>query len=260
MRAPADHIYCWLVPKSCNLPPDDQEFGWSPPCAIAEANTVDMDVNDYKDDDNDLLPDGWEEASFGDVNVNDRYDDFDGDGAKNLEEFLAGTPPNDVMDPNKNDTDNDSLWDNWERHFFGDPNFYDANDDPDGDGLTNSEELLLGLHPVRVAADRDRDRLPDLWEIRWFNNLAQDANDNPDEDCLTNLDEYELGVNPTKHMGDINCDWTVDLNDLDIFKLTWLRGEGEENWDPNCDIFKPNDDFINFLDFAVFAENWLGEL
>lgn len=246
-------LYCWLVPKDFE-PNDLEEFYWTPGRSIAFAKMV--DINDA---DNDLLPNYWEQDYFGDIeDVNDRYDDPDKDGANNLEEFLTGASPN---DPNDNDTDGDGLWDNWERRYFGRLT-YGPNDDPDGDGLTNIEEHdpNIGTHPGRTSQDRDQDRLPDLWEIRWFNNLAQDANDNPDKDCLTNLDEYELGVNPVRHGGDLNCDWAVDPCDLDILASAWLSDPNDMRWNPACDIFKPNDNLINFLDFAFIAENWLLEL
>jgi hypothetical protein len=249
-------LYCWLVDKDWS-PPDTIEPWEQLPEYITEANTVDMNSIYYKDTDNDLLPDFWEERCFGNINRYDRYDDPDGDMGNNLEEFLREMDPNDP-----NDDDEDGLWDNWEYHYFGDINLFDANDDPDGDGLTNLEEQdpNLGTHPGRASQDRDQDGLPDLWEIRWFGNCDANAHDNLDGDCLDNLDEYELSLDPTISTGDFNCDWTVDIYDLSVFQSAWLSDPDEANWKPVCDISEPNDNFINFLDFAILSKNWLLEL
>ena len=256
-----DKLFCWLVPQGYN-PPNDVinvwEPNWSPDCNyIAEANTVNMDPNYYSDSDNDLLPDYWELEYFGKVDdANDRYSDSDGDGANNLEEFLAGMLP---TDPNDNDIDKDGLLDNWERRFFGDPNFYNVNDDPDGDGLTNSEELDLGLHPVRVAVDKDQDWLPDTWEMRWFGTLAQDPNENFDDDCFDNLMEYELGLDPIICMGNLNCDWYINLVDFSMFAAYWLETDcNKPDWCFKTDLNR--DGKVTLADLCVLAENWLVEL
>jgi hypothetical protein len=75
---------------------------------------------------------------------------------------------------------------------------YAGSDDPEGDGLSNLEELQRGLHPGRTVPDRDADRLPDLWEERYFGSLAGGGDEDPDGDGLTNLDAYELGVPPVE--------------------------------------------------------------
>jgi hypothetical protein len=46
------------------------------------------------------------------------------------------------------DNDQDGLPDFWEIAMFGDTASYSAHDDPDGDGLTNLQELLLGTNPL----------------------------------------------------------------------------------------------------------------
>lgn len=192
-----DELFCWLVPQDFNAPNKINnlpEPNWSPDCNyIAEANTVNMDPCDYNDVDNDLLLDKWERDYFGSIAVYDRYDDPDSDMCNNLEEFLRGTNPNDP-----NDDDKDGLWDNWEYHYFGDINLFDANDDPDSDGLTNLQEQNpnVGTHPGRASQDRDRDGLPDLWEISWFNTLEQSPQDDPDDDGISNILEYEFGLPP----------------------------------------------------------------
>ena len=273
-------LICWLVPKSYVA--TDLPAGSEPP----EGTIATAKLSAANDQDNDLLADWWEIQYLGAIEPNDRYDDADGDGAQNIEEFLAGTSP---IDANDNDLDGDDLWDNWERRFFGSCEFYDGNDDPDGDGLDNRKELSKGLSPLRAAVDRDEDGLPDLWEIRWFNNLAQRGTDNRDLDGCTNLDEYEVGLNPVfpDLPGDLDCDcevnwpdlalfarqWlsprlvadvapdtpdrTVEFLDLKVFGGAWLSRSAppSQGWLPQCDIYP--DGKIDLYDFAVFAGQWL---
>lgn len=56
------------------------------------------------DDDNDNLPDAWEQYFFGGTGQNG-FDDFDGDGLSNYEEYIAGT------DPTSADQDQDGVVD-----------------------------------------------------------------------------------------------------------------------------------------------------
>ena len=56
--------------------------------------------------------------------------------------------------------------------------------------------------------------------------------------------------------GDFDSDGDVDLDDLDILASAWLSGPGDGNWNPDCDIADPPDNFIDFSDYAVFAGNW----
>jgi hypothetical protein len=56
---------------------------------------------------------------------------------------------------------------------------------------------------------------------------------------------------------DINCDFCVNIEDLRLLINQWLSPPGI----PSADIAPtPNGDgIVNFLDFAIFAENWLWE-
>jgi hypothetical protein len=45
--------------------------------------------------------------------------------------------------------------------------------------------------------DKDRDGLPDDWELKYFKNLDQGPKDDPDGDGYNNKEEYEAGTDPT---------------------------------------------------------------
>ena len=126
------------------------------------------------------------------------------------------------------DTDSDGLPDSWEQEHFGCTTCAIPTAEPDGDGLTNIEEYILGTNPTNPDTDgdgandgaevangndplnpsdkpttnpnggpnTDSDGLPDWWEQDFFGNLNQNATGDPDNDGLTNLEEYIIGTNP----------------------------------------------------------------
>jgi hypothetical protein len=96
------------------------------------------------DTDADGLPDAWEMQYFGTLAYGPS-DDPDGDGYTNLQEYQAGTNPNNAAS-NPGDTDADGLPDAWEMQYFG-TLAYGPNDDPDGDGYTNLQEYQAGTLP-----------------------------------------------------------------------------------------------------------------
>ncbi|WPD24404.1 MAG: right-handed parallel beta-helix repeat-containing protein [Candidatus Electrothrix scaldis] len=111
------------------------------------------------DDDDDGMPDIWEEKYFGDLSQ-DGNGDFDQDGLADLDEFYQGT------DPTLADSDADGIPDGWEVLHGLDPLTDDSGDDPDNDGFSNYEEYDAGTdpndassHPVvchfRVPGDYD---------------------------------------------------------------------------------------------------------
>ena len=101
-------------------------------------------------------------------------DDADGDGDP------------DSTDP---DDDNDQMPDAWEEMFGLNPLVNDANQDPDGDGLTNLEEYNAGTDPF--DADSDDDEIPDGYEVdNGLNPNVDDAGDLA-PNGLTNLQNYK---------------------------------------------------------------------
>jgi len=100
----------------------------------------DTDPATQPDFDVDGLGDWWEMDYFGDLTRDDEGD-FDGDGIKDIDEFLAG------LNPTQNsDLDSDGLPDDWET-FYG---AYSAGADNDGDGWTNLEEYTGGDDPNEI--------------------------------------------------------------------------------------------------------------
>lgn len=97
------------------------------------------------------------------------------------------------------DEDKDGMPDYWEIIHGLDPTRDDRQEDPDGEGLTNIEEYMLGSRPDR--ADTDGDGLPDGWELDHGYNLlsaetADVLNGDFDGDGLTLIQEVMLGLDP----------------------------------------------------------------
>jgi len=173
------------------------------------------DTNPRNDDtDGDGMPDGWE--AFYDLDpkdAKDANDDLDLDGYDsnrntvvsngekytNYEEFLNNTIPN------KNDTDEDGMWDGWEIYYNLNPlDDFDATVDNDMDGFdsnyngtleedeehNNLLEFKADTNPY--IEDTDADGMFDGWE--WKYGLdplnAADAGADTDQDGVINLFEY----------------------------------------------------------------------
>ncbi len=97
------------------------------------------------DDDDDGMPDFWEEKYFGDLSQNGSGD-FDQDGLADLDEFYQGT------DPTLADSDADGIPDGWEVLHGLDPLTDDSGDDPDNDGFSNYEEYDAGTDPQDASS------------------------------------------------------------------------------------------------------------
>ncbi len=170
------------------------------------------------DTDGDGLTDKWEVDNGLDplsaVGANGAVGDPDGDGLTNEQEQSNGTNPlladtdgdglsdgDEVLihgtDPLNPDTDGDGLPDGWEVTYNLNPHsavgIHGASGDPDGDLLTNEQELALGTNP-RVA-DTDGDGLSDYDEVHVYgtNPVLADS----DGDGLSDGDEVLIhGTDP----------------------------------------------------------------
>ncbi|MCR4642467.1 MAG: cellulose binding domain-containing protein [Lachnospiraceae bacterium] len=130
-------------------------------------------VEDYKDSDGDGIPDEFEEELGTDL----LKTDTDDDGLSDYEEiFIVGT------DPNKYDSVETGMSD------------YDS--DSDGDGISNGEELKLGLNPINE--DTDYDTLSDGDEINVYH--TDPLKEDTDDDTLLDSDEIIIGLDPLNPM------------------------------------------------------------
>ena len=115
------------------------------------------------------------------INITELHIDTDGDGKIDYRDL---------------DDDGDEMSDEWETAHGLDPlNADDAENDDDGDGLTNLREWELGTRPD--TNDTDNDGMADGWEVN--NSLdprTNDAGSDRDGDNLPNMDEYRLGTDP----------------------------------------------------------------
>jgi hypothetical protein len=102
------------------------------------------------------------------------------------------TAPRGGIDGNGN-----GIPDDWEDFWNLDPDNPDlANNDTDGDGLSDEEEYNHDTDPTK--ADTDGDGMNDRWEIEHgLNpNSSRDKTEDADHDGLTNFREWELGTDP----------------------------------------------------------------
>ncbi|GAB4578248.1 MAG: hypothetical protein Fur0022_09820 [Anaerolineales bacterium] len=171
--------------------------------------------------------------------------DIDNDLLTNKEEQEFGTHPS------KNDTDDDKLPDNWEIDHGLKPNDHEGpngtNGDPDGDGLTNKQELDFSSHPNKPDTegdglndlqemslgtnpnndDTDGDELLDKWEVDYElspidPNGVNGKDRDPDQDGLPNLQEQKTKAFPNDP--DSDDDGTNDKDEVE-------RGMDPRNWD-----------------------------
>jgi len=146
----------------------DGEDRWDDPAHANVISMVDMGADEFVDLDLDQMADAWELEQFGDLTHNGSVDG-DSDGLTDVQEYNAGTDPD--------------------------------NPDTDGDGLTDGEEVLTyGTSPL--DADGDQDGMSDAWEIQYAHDPfdASDALSDMDDDGFTARYEYHHVSIPTSNL------------------------------------------------------------
>ncbi len=108
----------------------------------------------------------------------------------------------------------------------------------------------MGSDRVLTAASNSGDGDPLYWD-EYYHPLLSISSGVPNIKLISNVPGSEPLV------GDFEPDCRVGLSDLCILTTAWLSSPGDDNWNPACDIYPPNDDIINFKDFCILAENWL---
>jgi hypothetical protein len=143
------------------------------------------------DSDGDRMSDHWELLNtLNPTDHSDAYEDPDGDGLTNRDEFEIDTR----LDPHNFDTDGDGMDDGWEyANGLDAADGDDRNLDSDNDGLTNFEEYNYDGELDPFNSDTDGDGVPDGWEVEYgLNPLEEDDFEDADNDGLDNLSEYQL--------------------------------------------------------------------
>ncbi len=145
-------------------------------------------VNPYRvNSDTDGLSDGQELFEYG--TDPDNWDSDDDELSDYDEINIHSTDPNDP------DHDDDLMPDGWEVANELNPTLDDANNDYDGDDLTNLYEYNNGL--LANDIDSEDDGMDDGWEIlHSLNPLVNDSGQDLEPDGLNNLGEYIYGTNP----------------------------------------------------------------
>lgn len=126
-------------------------------------------MDEEKDTDGDGVPD-YLEIIWG---MDHKSDDSDGDGLTDYEECYIT-----LTDPLNADTDENGIT--------------DGEDDLDGDGISNAEEIRLGTDPTK--GDTDGDNLTDYEEVYTYG--TDPLNTDTDGDGLSDYDDVILGFSP----------------------------------------------------------------
>lgn len=164
------------------------------------------------------------------LSLNPENQDTDNDTLPDGWEYMNELDPLDPADAAL-DSDNDGLNNTMEYMYRGDPWYNDTDDD----GLSDLQEVEIGTD-LRNN-DTDFDGMPDGWEVLYGLNATNpsDANIDSDGDGLINIEEYHYNTNPMSNDTDNDGmldDWEIiyglnatNPNDADID----LDGDGLTN-------------------------------
>lgn len=205
----------------------------------------------FLDSDNDGMPDYWEYIYGLDFNnSNDADTDLDFDGLTNIEEYNAGSYPNNI------DSDSDTLTDYMEVKTYGtSPIKQDTDDDELNDNLE-----IINHSTDPLDEDTDNDGMPDGWEVLYrLNPLVDDSDLDTDNDGQSNLVEYQNGGNPNlaeivevESNNSIAQAQNIDFN----FTTSFSPNIGDEvsntsEQTPHVTIIGAGDDSYDYYQFTV---------
>jgi archaellum component FlaF (FlaF/FlaG flagellin family) len=124
------------------------------------------------------------------VDTNGIPDDTDGDGLADYFEDANGDGVYDTGDPSNwqvFSTDGTGMSDGWEIGYFGHVGV-DPNGDPDGDGLSNLQEYLLGTNPTIDDSTLSGSRLNYIYDAGgWLNSVSGARNGSVSPDSEGNI-------------------------------------------------------------------------
>jgi len=205
----------------------------------------------FVDSDNDGMSDYWEYIYGLDYNnPSDADSDLDFDGLTNIEEFNAGSYPNDI------DSDDDTLTDNVEVRTYGTS---PINKDTDEDDLNDNLEIN-NYDTDPLDSDTDNDDMPDGWEVTYrLNPRIDDSQLDSDNDGLNNLAEYQNGSNPNlAEIIEIEPNNNIaDAQNIDNnFTTSYSPNIGNENTNtseqiPHVTIVGSGDNSYDYYKFTV---------
>jgi hypothetical protein len=151
--------------------------------------------------------------------------------------------------------------DDWEA-FYGlnasDPS--DAPQDPDDDGVSNTDEFTQGTDPTNgpPPPDTDADGMPDDWEAFYGLNPSDpsDATQDPDDDGVTNADEFTQGTDPTDGPPPPDTDADGMPDDWEAFYGLNASDPSDAPQDPDDDGVSNTDEFWGPGHSTSASEQW----